>query len=493
MRKLVLLNNRGTTLTGALAIGATSFNISLLTTDIIGGVFGATVSEYKLVATITDDVNLEIIAITGVSGSTVSIERGIESTSAQAWAAGAKLEFRLTAGMLNELVQVTKLGRDFSDLERQVAEAVQANALWTANVATPAIALLKSGADFTYALINFNTGKLAGFAEPVVPEPGATVGDGDTYWWALPLLPSGAIDFTYIGQRLANIGDNSTPVGMDSLTLGRANRAIGDSARVIGANSKNYGAFSTIMGDNLLNFGRFSVVMAPENQFVSGQNVNDGFVIDCIPSKPNGLSLFDTPDTRYQSSAEGVIWAPPMDFCGGPAWTANTQMRQGSIRRPTVANGFQYLRYDNNFKDYNARNDAFYPFGFTGVSQPVWPTVQNDIVVDGQGYWVCLPNVGMRLTFGVPFIPKEIGIIIHQLISVTVQPFVSVGKSGSNALFKANGQTTLLNSVNKVNLFSVTTPEATTALTFSINTLGTGTLMIGQFFVRGQLCPSYWQ
>jgi hypothetical protein len=97
MPRLKLSNNALTTLAETVAIDATSFDV----TD--GSVFTETPCRMTIYE--TDPAAGEIIEVGNVSGNTLSsVQRGLEGTSAQEWAAGMKIAILGTAGTYNELV-----------------------------------------------------------------------------------------------------------------------------------------------------------------------------------------------------------------------------------------------------------------------------------------------------------------------------------------------------------------------------------------------------
>lgn len=96
-------NNAATTISGSITDSATS--ITLATGD--GALFAspdALDAELQL-ATLVDGATVEIVAITARSGDVLTVVRGQEGTDAAAWASGSKIEARITAGMLDRLLQ----------------------------------------------------------------------------------------------------------------------------------------------------------------------------------------------------------------------------------------------------------------------------------------------------------------------------------------------------------------------------------------------------
>lgn len=487
MRKLILLNNLKTTLTGTLADTATTLARSLLTSDIIPVDDLTARGEFEVRATLTDDTNIEIVGLVFDNGAgVITLERGLEGTTARTWNAGAKFEFRLTAGMLNDI----RRGFTFHFTETDIATAVNANALWPINTLVTAgnVYVLKSGANFTYALVALQDG----MTDVVTPAPSATtpiIKDFQVYWAVVPLLSDGSLQTP--GATIGNPENNSYARHDGSVAIGNSMSIGGLFSYGLGSQCENLGNRAVVVGPGVNNYGDEALVITPNGGEIIANAAKGALVLDYIPAKVPMFNFLQNTKT-WLGGAEGVIWTPPMDLTGGAAWTANNAVGHGQVRRPTVANGFQYSRFDNNYGQYTNKYKADYVPGNSGASQPTWPTVAFDSVFDGDGYWICMPNVGMTVTLPDKFIPKEIGILVLDFVAISAQPSLSFGKSGNNALFKANGATTLLTAADKVQIYDVTAPEATDTLTFSINTLATGTMLLCQFFVRGQLCPRWY-
>jgi hypothetical protein len=71
------------------------------------GVLFAHPSAGQILAVTLEDVsgNIEVVYCTGITGDVLTVTRAQESTTAQSFASGSRVEARLTAGMLNSLLQ----------------------------------------------------------------------------------------------------------------------------------------------------------------------------------------------------------------------------------------------------------------------------------------------------------------------------------------------------------------------------------------------------
>ena len=53
-----------------------------------------------------DGTTVEVVKVTGISGTTLTVTRGQDSTSAAAFSSGAKVELRVTAAILLSLIHI---------------------------------------------------------------------------------------------------------------------------------------------------------------------------------------------------------------------------------------------------------------------------------------------------------------------------------------------------------------------------------------------------
>ncbi|PWG61777.1 sialidase family protein [Sediminicurvatus halobius] len=95
------LNNWASTLAAAVASTDTAITVDGADASLLGT---PSAENFYLLTIEVGDAR-EIVKVTARSGSTLTVERGQEGTVAQAWAAGAAVELRLTAGALSALQQ----------------------------------------------------------------------------------------------------------------------------------------------------------------------------------------------------------------------------------------------------------------------------------------------------------------------------------------------------------------------------------------------------
>lgn len=96
-------NNASATLASSISTSSTSITVSTG----MGALFPTITAGTYFYATLTDSSNnLEIVKVTGRTSDTLSVVRAQEGTAARAYAAADKLELRITAAVLDNLVQL---------------------------------------------------------------------------------------------------------------------------------------------------------------------------------------------------------------------------------------------------------------------------------------------------------------------------------------------------------------------------------------------------
>ena len=103
----LVFNNLGSTLTNAITTGQTSF-------DVDDPVFTSPGMDfYTVTAENVSTGSVEIMKVIGVTGNTLTVERGFEGTSPAAFDAGNPVQVRTTAGLIDRLGQKSDLGAQF--------------------------------------------------------------------------------------------------------------------------------------------------------------------------------------------------------------------------------------------------------------------------------------------------------------------------------------------------------------------------------------------
>ena len=103
------INNFETTLTIAITTTATSMTVANA-----AGLSLTSGEVYRLTIQNADASLFELVDVTAISGNTLTIERGKESTTAQAWANGSKVLCGVTAEQLSNETRKTVTSSTFS-------------------------------------------------------------------------------------------------------------------------------------------------------------------------------------------------------------------------------------------------------------------------------------------------------------------------------------------------------------------------------------------
>ena len=90
-------NNAATTLAAGINSSVTSISV----TD--GSVFPALTGSDHFYVTFDDTTNREIVKVTARSGNTLTVVRGQDNTTAQAFNSGDKAELRVVAALLEDI------------------------------------------------------------------------------------------------------------------------------------------------------------------------------------------------------------------------------------------------------------------------------------------------------------------------------------------------------------------------------------------------------
>jgi hypothetical protein len=202
-------NNAATTLSAAVDAAATTISVADASAFVALGA-----EEFELVTLETDDKSaLEILKVTARNAGTWTVERAQEGSSARPWSAGAKLEARLTAGTLANLVQQPRLAGAIEALGLYLKSADLAPYLPRADLASAIEAL------GTYA----KTADLAGYLQ--TEQLASAVEALDTYLKTedlAPYLPSSqleaAIEALGAYVRLADLGAAIEALGVYAKT-----------------------------------------------------------------------------------------------------------------------------------------------------------------------------------------------------------------------------------------------------------------------------------
>jgi hypothetical protein len=91
-------NNASTTLSAGINNSVTSIGVA------DGSVFPALGTGDITYVTFDDDTNTEVVKVTARSGNTLTVVRAQDGTSARSFSSGDKVELRITAALVNEVI-----------------------------------------------------------------------------------------------------------------------------------------------------------------------------------------------------------------------------------------------------------------------------------------------------------------------------------------------------------------------------------------------------
>jgi len=496
----IFYNNFATTLTNAITAGATSAVLD----DVAALSDPATDEVFNL--TLFDDTtgDNEVITVSSLSGSTVTIARNQEGTVGPVggWAAGATIEARVTAGMLGNMVSGGRGRRStINDLP-----------LWPAStwISAPGEVYRRSDGQVMLALTEGTTG---------ASEPTGTglIVDNAVQWRIASA--SGSQDMFEAGEGAISTGSGSTTAGDYSRALGYGPTALGAYATALlngtvggnrafagpqsaafgascGADNNSFaGGYFSRAGLNSISIGNY--VASPwengarfsEHMIMLGDYLYGGaafsismaghpIILPFIGSYSGGASHDD--DTALQSTGEAVIYSVPVNLGDGPVWQASHSYEHGTVIFPTVANGKCYV------SKCKPNGAGYFEPETSGATEPTWPTTAGAGVADGAVVWYCVDPAAMLLNMGdySRFTPTSVGFVCDDGAAPTSQPTISFGISGNATKWLAGTATTKLSGALSNHFFEPTNNEGSKTLQAALVTAGTGPIP-GRFVFKG--------
>jgi hypothetical protein len=181
----------------------------------------------------------------------------------------------------------------------------------------------------------------------------------------------------------------------------------------------------------------------------------------------------------YNTATDETVFSSYMDLTGGSTWTTATSYNHGHVVKPTTPNSYQYWLWTSDNTSIT-----------TAGAEPTWPTTHGDSVAAGSGaYWICVDaaNYVVTLPTGVKFFPKSVGFIVEKYDTVTVQPDVSFGESGSLTKYLASTTTTKLTAAYAIEEYTaLASYVGGGSLAVKLQTAATGTHLLGRAFWTGK-------
>lgn len=499
-KQYIHYNNFATTLANPITSGATSAALADVT-----GIAALDTDEFiNLTLFDADTGDIEIITVSSISGSTITIARNQEGTTGPGggWAAGATVEARITGGVLKNLVQGAKGRRSTID---DLPE-------WPANtyIDWPGLAYRRTSSNVMLAL---NTGTTSG----TVPTGTGLVLDGEV-WWRISSA-NGDESMFEAGEGAISFGNGSTAQGDYSVAAGYAPTATGAFAVAFGnavangnrcfagdravANGANAGADNQGVSSGYYSFAGWDGISIggyagntwsqgarrSEHMIMMGTNTYGGaafsitmaghpIILPFVGGYTSGESHDD--DTALQSTGEAVIYSVPVNLGDGPVWLADHSYEHGSVIFPTVANGRCYVAKCK-------PSGAFYfEPEISGATEPLWNTTAGGTTNDGAVTWYCIDPANILLNMGdySRFTPTSVGFICDEDAAPTGQPTISFGINGNTTKWLAGTATTKLTGALSNHFFEPTNTEGSKTLAAALVTAGTGSIP-GRFVLKG--------
>ena len=535
--KQMILNNAQTVLAGTLSAASTSVVVANATS------FGTPSPANYLLATLTvDGSSHEIVKVTGVTGSVLTVVRAQEGTAAAEWADGATVFCAATAASFERIRSGTP-----DETTNSVAIGVSASG-FEANSNGVAIGRLASIAGAGGVAAGYNT---SARVQGVAVGYGATTSYG-AYGIAVGGAATAGDYAVAIGanaqaSHAASGAGNGVAVGNGavSTTLGSVAIGHGAAAREYSVCIGRLATASGIYCDGAVAIGNGAVVTAYGVAVGRSSAAEGGVAIGNAANTSGGVAVGDTANAtgigavaiagkathnntiaigygdarasgalafggasmiksqraiglgRYfvvpaddwsdgsehnMAGAESVVATPHIDLSGGEVWAASTGYTHGDVVRPTVANGYQYRLwcYDSDYESATMTS---------GASEPTWPTSVDDSVAGGgDGWWICkdlAAGYQMSLPAGMTFYPSEIMYQCERAAGITSAPVISVGTDAAPTVY-LNAQTLNGLASQTIVRFPLTgvVPGCTT-LNFRVDTAAVATRLNGRFMVRG--------
>lgn len=495
----IFYNNFSTTLTNSISSSATSAVLD----DVTGLSDPGTDEVFNL--TLFDDAtgDNEVVTVSSLGGSTVTIARNQEGTTGPAggWGAGAKVEARITAGMMGNMV-VGGRGRrsTLSDI-----------ALWQASEYLEAGQCRRRSDN--YVMVAQNE-EVTGSTEPTGT---GLVDDGGITWVILSvsgseeMLEAGA-DAVSSGNGTAIFGDWGRALGYAASALGGWAVAISNSVAAghrafatrlsvalganAGADDQGFaGGFSARSWEDGISIGPYAGntwgqgARRSRHMIMLGANTYGGaafsismaghpVVLPFVGGYTSGESHDD--DTALQSTGKALIYSVPVNLGDGPVWLADNSYEHGTVIFPTVANGKCYV------SKCRPSGAKYFEPETSGSTEPTWNTTPGAATYDGDVTWYCVDPTAMLLNMGdySRFTPTSVGFICDEGAAPTSQPTISFGIGGNATKWLAGTATTKLSGALSSHFFEPTNNEGSKTLQAALVTAGTGPIP-GRFVLEG--------
>jgi len=532
MPKQLFSNNASTTLSAAITSGATS--ISVATGK--GALFNSPASGNYELLTITDGTNYEVVKCTARSGDVFTVSRAQESTTARAWSAGAIIAGYITKSTLEAFrsqgqgIDAIEIGYSASasgDEAISIGRLANASGSGATAIGVSSVASSASSTGIGNSASATNTNSTAIGKNAIAKTRTCAVGANANNWtlgvtlnaWA-PNTTYSVNDYKLIGTDVCacvvagqsgatqpSIAVENGATFLDGTVVWRRENENTQSDTAIGcqANSQFY---AVAVGDSAKAFdfgvgigkdsfaGQSGVAIGAETVTGSASKIAIGYQtrnelieksikISALPAMEHLSEWWFGAEYSKYTGLVGQIASEYIDLTGGSAWSSTTAITHGHVRRPTTSNGCQYSRFDYAIKTKDPQKLTYTPSN-TGSTEPNWPTVFADSVTDGYGDWICMPHDGSYvMSLPASMMIEEVYFICYEAQGISAQASISIGTTGNLTKIVNNQPTVGLTENLSVTKWVPTQPIIVPDITIKIDTLATGTKMLGKFMFRG--------
>jgi autotransporter adhesin len=429
--RFILKNNFSTTLAAGITAAQTAVTVASAT-----GISTPAAGQ-GILLTLEDPLDPsvnEIVSVTAVSGTSLTIVRAQDGTAAAIWPAGTKVELRLTARILENFPQINVNGN-----------ASQATG-------TESIALGRSAT----ATGNYS----------------AAIGSG-----AVASLQDGVA-----------IGRNSEAMGLFSVSIGYASDAVSENSIALGRTAKAFGFSSMSLGGYRFDAGRsagnvIQVGTFPKYASFEHSSFYSGYeFVDQHDYRYSGLVTSVSNTNGYKLKDVTLYSCMPLQL-GDAAWpgAAATVKHGQSIRVGAYIYTAWIFGVD------------YFVSGTTGATEPTWPTTPGDYVMDNEVEWLC---AGLSLEWTMPnfarFVPIAAGAIARFCTpgGSATYPQITAGINGDLDKWMAATTLSKLTGNYSQHFADVTNTEGAKQFGIDLTTAGTDLDCTAVLAIRGYVVES---
>lgn len=453
--------------TGAVVIGnlATSNSLQAIA---VGKSASATNTNTVSIGTSTSSTGASAIAIgngpTATAADAIAIGTSASASGAPSIAIGLSANAAADGISLGRYAVTVSGGNLSIGNYAQKPETNTSITVWASTTAYTTASWVTIGGERCHCVV---AGTSGGSTPTIATVQGQQFVDGSVVWEWVPAQ-------TYPAIALGNsaFGDASLSCGLNS-------------SAYFGMSVGNYAksALSGIaLGNNTLAGGAGSIAIRSYN-FSTDNSLSVGALP--IMHHPYNWNLQN--EAAEYAGLVGLISSEPMDLTGGANWAATTAVKHGHVRKPTTPNNCMYIWGDNGYDIWNDNNLFLYSAATTDGTEPTWPTTTGGGVAETNGDWTCIKYSDGSYVMALPcdMVVEEVLFICYEATAISAQATISIGTTG-NLTKIVNAQATVgLTADKTVTKWTPSQPVMVPDITIKIDTLATGTKMLGRFMFKG--------